>query len=52
LVGADETLRPILEEAVLNSLERFENLLRQARKAAEIEIDADLKGKELTLKIC
>lgn len=50
LVGADETLGPVLEEAVINSLERFENLLRQARKAGEIETDTDLKGKALALQ--
>lgn len=50
LVGVDETLGPVMEAAVRHSLNRFENLLRQAAANGEIEDAGDLKQKALALQ--
>lgn len=50
LVGVDKTLGPVLETAVLESLDRLERLLRQAAVKGEIDDTGDLKGKALALQ--
>lgn len=50
LVGVDETLGPVLENAVLESLDRLERLLRQAAANGEIEEAGDLRDKALALQ--
>lgn len=50
LVGVDDTLGPILEQAILGSLERLERLLGQAAANGEIEDNGDLREKALALK--
>jgi TetR/AcrR family transcriptional repressor of nem operon len=50
LVGVDEALGPLLEDAVRRSLERFENLLRCAARKGEITDTGDLREKALALQ--
>ena len=50
LVGVDETLGPVLEQAVLTSLDRLEHLLRQAVANGEIEDNGDSRAKALALQ--
>jgi TetR/AcrR family transcriptional repressor of nem operon len=50
LVGVDETLGPVLENAVLESLDLLERLLRQAAANGEIEDAGDLREKALALQ--
>lgn len=50
LVGVDETLGPVLEDALLQSIERLEHLLRQAAARGEIEESGDLREKALALQ--
>ncbi|VAW73497.1 hypothetical protein MNBD_GAMMA15-779 [hydrothermal vent metagenome] len=50
LVGVDETLGPVLEKAVLTSLDRLEHLLRQAVANGEIEDSGDIREKALALQ--
>jgi len=50
LVGVDETLGPVLENAILSSLDRLERLLNQAAANGEIEKDGDLRDKALALQ--
>lgn len=50
LVGVNESLGPMLERAVLGSLERLEHLLRRAAANGEIEDRGDLREKALALQ--
>ncbi len=50
LVGVNEALGPMLERAVLGSLERLEHLLRRAAANGEIEDRGDLREKALALQ--
>ncbi len=50
LVGVDEALGPILENAILQSLDRLDSLLRQAAVNGEIKDDGDLREKALALQ--
>ena len=50
LVGVDDTLGPVLEKAVLGSLDRLERLLGQAAANGEIEDKGDLREKALALQ--
>lgn len=50
LVGVDDALGPVLEKAVMNSLERFERLLDQAATNGEIEHKGDIREKALALQ--
>jgi TetR/AcrR family transcriptional repressor of nem operon len=50
LVGVDETLGPLLENAVLNSLQRFESLLKVAANRGELIDDGLLHNKALALQ--
>lgn len=50
LVGVDAELGPVLENAVLNSLDRLERLLRQAAANGEITDTGDLQQKALALQ--
>ncbi len=50
LVGVDETLGPVLEKAILGSLDRLERLLGQAAANGEIEDKGDLREKALALQ--
>jgi len=50
LVGVDDVLGPLLEDALHKSLDRFENLLRQAANNGEIDDDGDLREKALALQ--
>ena len=50
LVGVDEALGPVLEKAVLHSLDRLESLLRQAAANGEIDDSGDLRQKALALQ--
>lgn len=50
LVGVNEVLGPILERAVLGSLDRLEHLLRHAAANGEIEDHGDLREKALALQ--
>jgi len=50
LVGVNKPLGPMLEKAVLNSLNRLERLLRQAAATGEIEDGGNLRDKALALQ--
>lgn len=50
LVGADESLGPLLRDAVLHSLDRLEHLLRHAASTGEIKDTGDLRDKALALQ--
>lgn len=50
LVGVDETLGPVLENAFLGSIDRLERLLNQAVTNGEIEDRGDIRGKALALQ--
>ncbi len=50
LVGVDDTLGPVLEKAILGSLDRLERLLGQAAANGEIEDKGDLREKALALQ--
>ena len=50
LVGVDETLGPVLEKAILASLDRLEHLLITAAQKGEIENKSDLREKALALQ--
>lgn len=50
LVGTDETLGPVLEKAILGSLDRLERLLGQAVVNGEIEDKGDIREKALALQ--
>ena len=50
MVGVNESLGPMLERAVLGSLERLEHLLRRAAANGEIEDRGDLREKALALQ--
>ncbi len=50
LVGVNKFLGPMLESAVLGSLERLEHLLRRAAANGEIEDRGDLREKALALQ--
>lgn len=50
LVGVDGTLGPVLENAVLQSVERLQHLLKQAAENGEIEDAGDLRNKALALQ--
>ena len=50
LVGVNESLGPMLERAVLGSLDRLEHLLRRAAANGEIEDRGDLREKALALQ--
>ena len=50
LVGTDKTLGPVLEKAILGSLDRLESLLHQAAENGEIENKGDLREKALALQ--
>jgi len=50
LVGVDDTLGPVLEKAILGSLNRLENLLAQAAANGEIDDKGDLREKALALQ--
>ena len=50
LVGADAALGPVLEDAMLKSLDRLERLLRRAAANGEIEDADDLREKALALQ--
>lgn len=50
LVGVDNTLGPVLENAILGSLNRLEHLLAQAVTKGEIEDKGDLREKALALQ--
>ncbi len=50
LVGVDDTLGPVLEKAILGSLDRLEHLLGQAAANGEIEDKGDLREKALALQ--
>jgi len=50
LVGVDETLGPVLEKAILASLDRLEHLLVTAAQKGEIEDRGDLREKALALQ--
>ncbi len=50
LVGIDKTLGPVLEKAMLGSLDRLESLLYQAAANGEIENKGDLREKALALQ--
>lgn len=50
LVGVDDTLGPVLEQALLQSLDRLERLLRRAAAKGEIEDAGDLREKALALQ--
>jgi TetR/AcrR family transcriptional repressor of nem operon len=50
LVGVDENLGPLLESAVLNSLQRFENLLNIAASQGELIDDGLIHNKALALQ--
>ncbi|VAW65284.1 hypothetical protein MNBD_GAMMA11-339 [hydrothermal vent metagenome] len=50
LVAVDKTLGPVLEKAVLGSLDRLEHLLYQAAANGEIENKGDLREKALALQ--
>jgi len=50
LVGVNDSLGPVLERAVLGSLERLEHLLRRAAANGEIEDRGDLRDKALALQ--
>ncbi|MFY0677556.1 MAG: TetR/AcrR family transcriptional regulator [Neptuniibacter sp.] len=50
LVGVDETLGPVMENVVLNSVKRFEHLLRMAAAQGEIIDDCQLHHKALVLQ--
>jgi len=50
LVGTDETLGPVLEKAILGSLDRLQRLLGQAVVNGEIEDKGDIREKALALQ--
>lgn len=50
LVGSDEKLGPVMENAVLNSSQRFEDLLELAAAQGEIIDDGQLHHKALALQ--
>ncbi len=50
LVGVNETLGPMMERAVMDSIERLELLLRHAAINGEIEDHGDLREKALALQ--
>ncbi len=50
LVGVDDTLGPVLEKAILSSLDRLERLLGQAAANGEIKDKGDLREKALALQ--
>lgn len=50
LVGVDETLGPVMEKALLTSLDRLERLLTQAVANGELEDNGDIRGKALALQ--
>jgi len=50
LVGVDETLGPVLEKAILSSLDRLKSLLDQAAANGEIDDNNDLEEKALALQ--
>jgi len=50
LVGVDDALGPVLEKAILGSLDRLEQLLNQAAANGEIEDKGDLREKALALQ--
>ncbi len=50
LVGADETLGPMLQGLILARLQRLEALLRQAAAHGQIEDDGRLRDKALALQ--
>lgn len=50
LVGVHETLGPMLQRAVLGSIERVETLLRQAAANGEIEDAGDIRDKALAVQ--
>jgi len=50
LVGADDELGPVMEDAVLNSLKRFKHLLELAASQGELVDDGQLHQKALSLQ--
>lgn len=50
LVGTDEKLGPVMEDAVRSNLDRLEYLLNQAAANGEIEDRGDIREKALALK--
>lgn len=50
LVGVDEVLGPILENALLRNLDLMEGLLRQAVEKGEIENAGDIREKALAIQ--
>jgi TetR/AcrR family transcriptional repressor of nem operon len=50
LVGVDETLGPVMENAVIGSLQRFEHLLELAVAQKEIADNGELYSKALALQ--
>ncbi|MHA1567727.1 MAG: TetR/AcrR family transcriptional regulator [Alphaproteobacteria bacterium] len=50
LIGVNETLGPVLEDAVRGNIDRLEGLLRQAAAQGELEDGGDLRDKALALQ--